>query len=100
MRKTILAAALLIASVSATHAYTPANIDTNSLSGKAMADHPGVTGRSKITGFPGRPDETSLSGQEMRRHPGNHGGTTANPTAKPQDESLSGKAMHDHPGNS
>ncbi len=100
MSKTILAAALLIASVSASHAYTPSPIDLTSLSGKAMADHPGVSGRSSGTHFTAKPEESSLSGHEMRNHPGNRGGRTAAPTAKPQEDSLSGRAMHDHPGNS
>jgi hypothetical protein len=99
MSRTILAVALLIASASVSHAYTARNIDINSLSGKAMAEHPGVNGNSADAHFTTKPYESSLSGQVMRGLKANNVGSTATPTAKPDENSLSGKAMHDHPGN-
>lgn len=99
MSKTIIAAVLLIASASVSHAYTPSYPDLNSLSGKAMADHPGVRGPGTTARPTAHPDDFSLSGQAMRNHPGNRGGFTAMPTAKPGDDSLSGQAMKNHPGN-
>jgi hypothetical protein len=99
MSKIFLAAVLLIGSASASFAYSPSTVDVNSLSGKAMADHPGVNGPSAGTRFNANSEDSSLSGYVMRTHPGNRGGRTSEPLAKPQDDSLSGKAMHDHPGN-
>jgi hypothetical protein len=100
MSKTIIAAIVLAASASGAYAYTPSYLDVTSLSGKAMADHPGVIGRGATANPTAKSSETSLSGQAMRALPGNKGGHTAMPTTKPGDQSLSGKAMKDHPGNS
>lgn len=96
MSKTLLAAVLLLSSASASFAYAPTFFDVNSLSGKAMSEHPGVTGRSKGVHSLAKPEEYSLSGHEMRLHPGNRGGSAVRPGNK-HDESMSEKSPFEIP---
>ena len=91
--KSIVLAALVgvIASVSAVQAET--------ISGKVMNDHPGVTGGS--TSNPtARPDNdgSGIQRKAMQEHPGTKGGTTATPRAKPDTNSIQGAIMEQHPG--
>jgi hypothetical protein len=93
MNKPFLAAMLLALSSSFA-------IADNSLTTKAMSDHPGTMGGT--TADPtAKPAATGLSEKQMQNQPGVNSdktGSTAMPNAKPSDGSLSGKEMEDAPG--
>ena len=93
MLKPFLAVTLLALST------TLATAEDNSLTGKAMKDHPGTTSGTTVNPTV-KPDSGSLSEKAMQDQPGvnkDTTGTTADPTAKPADGSLAGKVMKDHP---
>jgi hypothetical protein len=93
MKKPFLAVMLL--ALSATFAMA----EDNSVTSKAMKDHPGTMGGTTVTPT-AKPDSGSLSEKAMQDQPGvnkDTTGTTADPTAKPADGSLADKAMKDNP---
>ncbi len=94
MLKPFLAATLLALSTSFALA------EDNSLTGKAMSEHPGTMGGSTANPT-AKPNSGSLSEQQMQNQPGVNSdrlGTTASPNAVPADGSLSAKVMKDEPG--
>ncbi len=71
----------LISSVSA--------VQAESLSGKVMNDHPGITGGSTASPT-ARPDNdgSGIQRKAMQEHPGTNGGRTASPLAKSDTGSI------------
>jgi hypothetical protein len=89
MKTQLLAAIALI--------LVPAAVHAEDISGKAMHDHPGVTGAGSTANPTAKPNSGSLSEKAMQAQPGvnNGGGNTVNPTAKAEDGNLTTKAMKD-----